>query len=67
MGRKHAKAKRPKVERYPQGTPTWKVMRDYYLQVAKDAEAMGKKLKAKRYRKKAAKEFFKAGGTEIEI
>ncbi len=42
-------------------------MQDYYLQVAKDAEAMGKKLKAKRYRKKAAKEFFKAGGFKIDI
>ena len=42
-------------------------MFDYYTQVAKDAEAMGKKLKAKRFHKKARKEFFKAGGFKIDI
>ena len=55
------------VERYPKGTPLWKIMQEYYLQVARDAEKQGKKLKAKRYYKKARKEIFKSGGTFIKI
>lgn len=42
-------------------------MMDYYTQVAKDAEMLGKKIKAKRYHKKAFKEFCKAGGWKIDI
>lgn len=60
-------ARKSKVQRYPEGTPTWVAMRDYYLQVAEDAERLGKKMKAKRYRAKARAEFIKAGGTEIVI
>ena len=41
------------VERYPDGTPTKVIRRDYYLEVAKAAEKEGNKLKAKRYRAKA--------------
>lgn len=61
------KSKKIDLKRYPEGTPTWQYMFDYYMQVAKDAESMGKKFKAKRFRKKALKEFFKAGNTLIDI
>lgn len=60
----------PKVHtltRYPSGTPTWKVMMDYYEQVAKDAERLGKRFKAARFRKKATKTFIKAGGIIINL
>ena len=56
-----------RLRRYPPGTPTWKVMMDYYEQVAKDAAMLGKKFKAARYRKKAKKTFIKAGGIIINI
>lgn len=42
------------VGRYPEGTTRREMARDYYLQVAKDAEKAGKRLKARRYRAKAA-------------
>ena len=42
------------VGRYPEGTTRREMARDYCLQVAKDAEKAGKKLKARRYRAKAA-------------
>lgn len=41
------------VDRYPPNTPTWKLRYDYYMEVAKDAEKAGNRLKAKRYRAKA--------------
>ena len=53
--------------RYPPGTPTWKIRYDYYMEVAKDAEKAGKKLKAKRYRAKAEAAFKGVGGTEFKI
>ena len=56
-----------RLHRYPPGTPTWKVMMDYYEQVAKDAAMLGKKFKAARYHKKATKTFIKAGGIIINI
>lgn len=62
-----SKPAKSKVSRYPEGTLHWKAMMDYYEQVAKDAERLGKKLKAKRYYKKAFKVFCKAGGFEIKI
>ena len=55
------------LTRYPPGTPTWKVMMDYYEQVAKDAARLGKKFKAARFRKKAVKTFIKAGGIIINL
>lgn len=48
--------------RYPEGTPLWVFMYDYYCQVARDAEAMGKKLKAKRFRNKTYKVLWKDTG-----
>ena len=39
--------------RYPEGTTRKEIARDYYLQVAKDAEKAGNRLKARRYRAKA--------------
>ena len=53
------------VSRYPKGTPLWRIMMDYYETVAKDAETLGKRLKANRYRRKADKVFIEAGGTII--
>lgn len=64
---RHAKKLDGKSLRYPPGTPQWVIRRDYWLQCAKDAEAQGKKRKAKRFRKKARDEFFKAGGYEAFI
>ena len=55
------------VKRFNDGAPTWQIMEDYYTAVASDAELMGKHFKAKRYRKKAIKEFFKAGGIVIDV
>lgn len=60
-------ANKGKVARHPEGTPTWKLMVEYYEQVAKDAQSMGRVLKACVYRKKAAKEFLKAGGFVINV
>ena len=60
-------ASKSKVSRYPSDTPHWKVMYDYYMAVAKDAERLGKAKKAKRFKKKAGKEFLKAGGLNIEL
>lgn len=53
------------VSRYPAGTPLWQQLMDYYEVVAKDAEAIGKRLKAARYRKKAKRIFLKVGGIVI--
>lgn len=64
--RKHASPIKAKVERVPNGTPQWKLMQEYYLRVAADAEAMGKNLKAWWYRRKARREFFK-GRKELDI
>ena len=60
-------AKPSKVRRYPENTPVWVKMRDYYLQIAEDLELQGKKRKAKAYRKRAEETFEKAGGTTITI
>lgn len=53
------------MKRYAIGTPSWKIMMDYYIAVADGAESIGKKLKAKWFRWKANKEFLKAGGEVI--
>ncbi len=53
--------------RYLPGTPKWVAKRDYYLQVAMDAQLEGKYRKAERYRKKAMREFFRHFGPEINV
>ncbi len=53
--------------RYPQGTPLWVKMFDYYNQVARDAKSMGRSLKAKRFRNKAYKAAREAGVGVIDL